>query len=203
VISDVETQPESDEKKDVSRSDAGEKLVLLDALEASQVSSHRLPGCDSEVIAGEREIAEGQGPGHDVNIVQRYGERDEDAEHAEILGERVLPQELEHAGGVAVAVPSSHAADGALGPHEGNPHDEERHEIGDHEGAAAVFRGLDGEAEKIAQADGVSGQGQDQPDLRGPFLALDFFRHKNVGSLSDERFLCQPLAPFVQANSSW
>ena len=69
-----------------------------------------------------------------------------------------------------------------LDPHERNAHEEERDEVRDHERAAAVLDRLPGEAKEVAEADGVAGHGEDQPDARAPLLAVnDFISHKGSG----------------------
>jgi hypothetical protein len=76
-----------------------------------------------------------------------------------------------------VAVGPAHAADRPFDPHHGNAQEQEGDEIGDHEGPAAVGRGLDRETKEVAQADGVAGHGQDEADARAPLLAAPRFNH--------------------------
>ena len=60
------------------------------------------------------------------------------------------------------------AADAPLDPHQRDADEEERDEVGDHEGAAAVLDGLPREAEEVAETDGVARHGQDQADAGAP-----------------------------------
>ncbi len=70
-----------------------------------------------------------------------------------------------------MAVGAAVAADAPLDPHHRDPQQQERDEVGDHEGAAAVLGGLHREAQEVAEADRVAGHRQDQSDARSPALA--------------------------------
>ena len=61
-------------------------------------------------------------------------------------------------------------ADRPLDPEQRDAHQDERDEIRDEEGAAAVLGGLSGEAEEVAETDGVARHRQHEPDARAPAL---------------------------------
>jgi hypothetical protein len=52
-----------------------------------------------------------------------------------------------------------------LGPADRDAEQEERAEVGDHEGAATVLGRLAGETEEVAQSDGGAGHGEDHAEL--------------------------------------
>ena len=82
-----------------------------------------------------------------------------------------LPREhVEHARHGAVPVASAVPADAPFHPHQGDPQQQERDKIGNHEGPAAVLCGLDRKTQEIAQTDGVACHRQDEADARSPPL---------------------------------
>ena len=148
---------------------------IEDVLVGIQVLRHLAELAQTEVPTREAEEAEPQHPGDDVCVVDEDHERHDDPEHAQILRPLPLPvaQLVEHAGDRGVAVPAAEPADRPLDPHERDPEQQEGDEVRDHEGAAAVLRGLHREAKEVAESDGVPGHGQDQPDPGRPtFLRM-------------------------------
>ena len=60
------------------------------------------------------------------------------------------------------------AADGPFHPAQRDTQQQESHEIGNHEGAAAILGGQAGEAKEIAEADSAAGHGQHGSEIGGP-----------------------------------
>jgi len=70
--------------------------------------------------------------------------------------------------GIAPAI----AAHGPFDPAQGNTEQQERDEIGDHESAAAVLADLAGKAQKITEADGAAGNGENNTQASSPIFTV-------------------------------
>ena len=96
------------------------------------------------------------------------------ADDAEVLRGGMAPEELEDPRHRAVPLVSAEASHRELRPHERDADEDERDEVGNHEGAAAVARRLHGESQEVAEADGVSRERENQTDLRSPSVLVPF-----------------------------
>ena len=87
--------------------------------------------------------------------------RDDDPEHAEVFAYGTSDDGLKDAGAGVESALAAISAHRPLHPADGNANDNERDEVGDHEGAPAVFCSLAGESEEVAQAYRTARDGQD------------------------------------------
>ncbi len=164
---DVDRRPDREEEEQ----EGDPELVgaaVRDDLVGRQVVRHLRLRRQAPVVAGRGEPRVGERPRHQDGVVAQDDERDHEADHAEVLGRGVLPDGGEHAGHVALAVAPAVAPDAPLDPHQRDAEQQEGGEVRDHERAAAVGGGLPGEAEEVAEPDGVAGHGEDEPDAAPP-----------------------------------
>ncbi len=114
-----------------------------------------LPGVGS----ARREKAVSQSPRLDVNVDERIREWQCNAKNTYILRQLPPPEQLEYPRRSTVAPRASVASHGPLDPHKGDPQEEQRKQVRDHECATAVRRGLHREAQEIAEPHGVPSHG--------------------------------------------
>ena len=143
---------------------------VVNGLVRVQVRPHRVEGVPPPVVTAGAEPGERQRPALDQRVVRQHHQRDHQPHDPEVLRRRVLPDGREHSGDVALPVTPPVAPDPPLDPHQRNAEEHERDEVGDHEGAATVGRGLPRKAQKVAEADGVPRHRQDQADAAPPCL---------------------------------
>ena len=140
-------------------------------LKALEEAAHLRTGEQALIGSRQREPRERETPRSDGDVVQGNDERAEDAEDADVFGDRIRPEAVKHPGGMAVAEPTAETPDGALRPEERDPDQEQRQEVGNDERPTSVGRGLARETEKVPETDRVSCKREDEPDPRCPTIA--------------------------------
>src|SRR5690606_4754907 len=122
----------------------------------------------SPVVLGKRRDGEVERPALDVRVVDDDDERQEQAEHTEILGCRMLPDCREHPWQVGLAVTPAIPAQAPLNPDERKAEQQECYEVGDHEAATAIRSGLRRESQEVAKAYGISCHGENEAHPAAP-----------------------------------
>ena len=109
-------------------------------------------------LAGQVVIRVTEAPGLDVNVIHVDHHGDHRAEHADVLAGRVADQGVENAGTRIEPPLAGVTSQRPFRPADGNAQEDQRNEVGDHEGAAAILRRQAGEPQEIAEPDRAARQ---------------------------------------------
>ena len=120
-----------------------------------------------------------QAPALDDHVVEVDHQRHQHAEGAHVARDRPLAPDAHDGRRRVESLAPAVAAHGPLGPADGDAQQQERDEVGDHEGAAAVGGGIAGKAQEVAQPDGRAGHRQDDAQAGAPLHLVVRLRHRS------------------------